>query len=56
MFFNVAAQLSFITRRIHLEEGDLVLTGTPHGVGPVRKGDVIECGLGDVMRMRFEVG
>ena len=55
MFFNISAQLSFITRRIHLNEGDLLLTGTPHGIGPVHKGDVIECGLGDLIRMRFEV-
>lgn len=30
-----------------LEEGDLVLTGTPAGVGPINAGDVIECALSD---------
>lgn len=30
-----------------LEEGDLILTGTPAGVGPVAAGDKIECGLVD---------
>ena len=29
-----------------LEPGDIVLTGTPKGVGPVQKGDVITAGLG----------
>lgn len=29
-----------------LEEGDLVLTGTPSGVGPITAGDEIECALG----------
>ena len=28
-----------------LEPGDLILTGTPEGVGPVYPGDVIECGI-----------
>jgi acylpyruvate hydrolase len=34
-----------------LEEGDLLLTGTPSGVGPIRAGDKIEAALsseGDV--------
>lgn len=31
-----------------LEEGDLVLTGTPAGVGPVVAGDKVECALVDV--------
>jgi len=30
-----------------LQEGDLVLTGTPSGVGPVKPGDQIVCGLDD---------
>jgi len=30
-----------------LEEGDLVLTGTPAGVGPLVAGDKVECGLVD---------
>ena len=30
-----------------LEPGDLVLTGTPAGVGPVRSGDVIEATMSD---------
>lgn len=55
MLFNISELLSFITKRMRLEEGDLLLTGTPEGVGPVRKGDVIECGLADVLKMRFEV-
>ena len=30
-----------------LQEGDLLLTGTPSGVGPVKPGDVVECVLAD---------
>ena len=28
-----------------LEEGDLVLTGTPKGVGEIKPGDEVECGI-----------
>jgi len=38
-----------------LERGDLVLTGTPAGVGPVRAGDHIDCGITDLMQMAFDV-
>ena len=29
------------------QEGDLVLTGTPSGIGPLKDGDQIECLLSD---------
>lgn len=32
---------------IHPQEGDLVLTGTPSGVGPLNPGDTVECALAD---------
>lgn len=30
-----------------MQEGDLVLTGTPSGIGPIADGDKIECLLSD---------
>ena len=42
MIFPVAQLLSFISRNLTLEAGDLVTTGTPAGVGPLRHGDVVE--------------
>jgi 2-keto-4-pentenoate hydratase/2-oxohepta-3-ene-1,7-dioic acid hydratase in catechol pathway len=41
--------LQYITQAITLEPGDLVLTGTPSGVGPLSPGDRVEvsvAGLG----------
>jgi 2-keto-4-pentenoate hydratase/2-oxohepta-3-ene-1,7-dioic acid hydratase in catechol pathway len=40
--FSIPALLSYITAAITLEPGDLVLTGTPAGVGPVKAGDCVE--------------
>jgi acylpyruvate hydrolase len=45
MLFRIPRQLSDISRVMTLEKGDIVLTGTPKGVGPVRTGDVMKVGL-----------
>jgi len=45
MMFGIARQLTDISRVMTLEKGDIVLTGTPKGVGPVVPGDVMEAGL-----------
>lgn len=45
MLFRIPRQLSDISRVMTLEEGDIVLTGTPKGVGPVQTGDVMKAGL-----------
>jgi len=37
--------LSDISKVMGLEEGDIVLTGTPKGVGPIKGGDIVTCGL-----------
>lgn len=41
MIFDVAAIIEFASRCMTLEEGDLVTTGTPPGVGPLVAGDVV---------------
>jgi 2-keto-4-pentenoate hydratase/2-oxohepta-3-ene-1,7-dioic acid hydratase in catechol pathway len=40
--FNVPFLVSFISRIMTLEPGDLIITGTPPGIGPMRPGDEIE--------------
>ena len=42
MLFDIPAILSFMSRRWRLLPGDLIYTGTPAGVGPLRPGDRIE--------------
>jgi len=41
MIFSVARILSHISQAMRLEPGDLILTGTPSGVGPVQPGDTM---------------
>ena len=42
MVFPVARIVAFLSSVFTLEPGDLVYTGTPEGVGPVRDGDRLE--------------
>ncbi|MBX9604107.1 MAG: fumarylacetoacetate hydrolase family protein [Bryobacteraceae bacterium] len=41
MIFNVPVIISYISRVMTLEPGDLIATGTPEGVGPVKPGQVM---------------
>jgi 2-keto-4-pentenoate hydratase/2-oxohepta-3-ene-1,7-dioic acid hydratase in catechol pathway len=40
--FPVPKLLAFISEGMTLEPGDVVTTGTPEGVGPIRAGDTVE--------------
>ena len=42
MVFAPSELVSYITQMITLEPGDVVMTGTPAGVGPLAAGDVVE--------------
>lgn len=42
MIFNVPHLIAFISRVMTLEPGDVIITGTPAGVGPMKPGDTIE--------------
>jgi 2-keto-4-pentenoate hydratase/2-oxohepta-3-ene-1,7-dioic acid hydratase in catechol pathway len=43
--FSIPELLSYITAAITLEPGDLILTGTPSGVGPLQAGDRVEISI-----------
>jgi 2-keto-4-pentenoate hydratase/2-oxohepta-3-ene-1,7-dioic acid hydratase in catechol pathway len=42
MIFPIPEIVRFVSLNFTLEEGDLIATGTPAGVGPIRAGDVVE--------------
>lgn len=60
MLFRIPRVLSEISRVMKLEEGDVVLTGTPKGVGKVEVGDVMRAGAmvggEEIEGARIEVG
>ena len=41
LIFTVPELVSYLSRHCALEPGDLIFTGTPAGVGPVVKGDLM---------------
>jgi len=45
MLFRIPRILSDISKVMTLEKGDIVLTGTPKGVGSVVPGDVMRAGI-----------
>ncbi len=42
MIFPIAETVAFISENFTLEPGDVILTGTPSGIGPLQPGDVVE--------------
>ncbi|KAI9311416.1 hypothetical protein BX666DRAFT_1868146 [Dichotomocladium elegans] len=60
-FYSIPMLLSYVSSIMKLETGDVLLTGTPSGVGPIRPGDVITAGLkpvtspSDIMNVKYSV-
>ena len=52
MIFNLAEQISHLSSRITLYPGDIILTGTPAGVGAARKQEFLKAG--DVTKVWVE--
>ena len=42
MLFKIPQIIGFISKNFTLESGDIISTGTPSGVGPLKDGDVVE--------------
>jgi len=42
LVFNVSTLVAFVSSVMTLEPGDLILTGTPAGVGPLQAGDTVD--------------
>ena len=55
MVFKVWNLISFISQVMTLEPGDVVMTGTPAGVGPLSPGDVVEVEIEGIGTLTNEV-
>jgi len=55
MIFNIPFLISYVSTIMTLEEGDVILTGTPEGVGPVVPGDTLVGGITGLLEMKFNV-
>lgn len=55
MIFTVAELIAYISSVMTLQPGDLIATGTPSGVGPMRPGDHIELSIAGIGQLHFPV-
>jgi fumarylpyruvate hydrolase len=55
MIWSVAEIIARLSTYFELAAGDLVFTGTPAGVGPLRPGDRVDCSIEGVGSLRFEL-
>ena len=55
MLFNAAEQIAYASKFYTLYPGDLIYTGTPSGVGPIRGGDVIRAEIESIGAMEVKV-
>jgi 2-keto-4-pentenoate hydratase/2-oxohepta-3-ene-1,7-dioic acid hydratase in catechol pathway len=55
MIFPVAKVIAYVSQVMTLEPGDLLVTGTPEGVGPLRDGDALEIEIPGIGTLRARV-
>jgi 2-keto-4-pentenoate hydratase/2-oxohepta-3-ene-1,7-dioic acid hydratase in catechol pathway len=55
MIYSVADIVAFASTSLTLLRGDVILTGTPSGVGPIRAGDELEAQIGEWPPLRNRV-
>lgn len=59
--YSVPNLIEYVSSIMKLEAGDIIMTGTPSGVGPVKAGDIITAGMKpgkaekDVVEVKFNV-
>jgi 2-keto-4-pentenoate hydratase/2-oxohepta-3-ene-1,7-dioic acid hydratase in catechol pathway len=55
MVFSPERLISSISRVMTLKEDDIIMTGTPAGVGPLADGDIVEAGIDGLCMMTLRV-
>jgi len=55
LIWSIAETVAYLSKYFRLEPGDLIFTGTPEGVGPVVKGDLMEGGVAGLGELKVRV-
>jgi fumarylpyruvate hydrolase len=55
MIYSIPAIIAFLSKYVRLAPGDLIFTGTPSGVGPLQKGDLVEVRVEGVTTHSFSL-
>jgi fumarylpyruvate hydrolase len=56
MIWNVPETIWKLSEMVELAAGDIIMTGTPAGVGPLVSGDKVECEIEGVGSLRISIG
>jgi fumarylpyruvate hydrolase len=55
MIWSVPEQIAYLSEHYTLEAGDVIFTGTPAGVGPVKPGDDLLAGIDAVGELKVKI-
>lgn len=55
LLFSFDAVIAYVSKFITLKTGDLIYTGTPEGVGPVKIGDKLEASIENETLLTFDI-
>ena len=55
MIWSVPEQIAFLSEYYTLEPGDIIFSGTPAGVGPVKAGDDLQAGIEGVGELKVKI-
>lgn len=55
MIFSVDKIIAFVSSFVTLKKGDLIFTGTPEGVGPIKPGDKLSALLGNKELLALDI-
>ena len=55
LIWNIAETIEVLSQAWELQPGDLIMTGTPEGVGAVQAGDVLEGGITGLGTLRVAI-
>jgi fumarylpyruvate hydrolase len=56
MIWKTPEMIAILSQYFELQAGDIIMTGTPSGVGPVHKGDVMEAHVDGIGYLKITVG
>jgi 2-keto-4-pentenoate hydratase/2-oxohepta-3-ene-1,7-dioic acid hydratase in catechol pathway len=51
MHFKIPFLIGYLSQHFTLCQGDIILTGTPEGVGPIHSGDLLEASIHEKGRL-----